>query len=148
MIFARLDFFMRPAAYTDGFRRERPATACPGNRGPSQRAGAWRIGFLQIMNSRLQDEFFADDLSAVTAGENHLQLGTFDPKPLGQLPAIYAVGHDQIGQHQIDLVRGRFSKAPVLSARLGRDDLIAVRREKFANQLANRGFVFDYEDGF
>src|SRR5581483_2937474 len=106
------------------------------------------VRLLKEIDAFLQDKILADDIRAVTAGENG-----FEPRLLrlhffGQITSGHAVGHDEVREQQVNFI-------PLLApdferglAGVGFQDPIAVRFEDAGNQLAHRQLVFDHKNGF
>ena len=61
------------------------------------------VGLLQVMEAMLQDKILADDIRAVTAGEKDFDAWLVGLQSFGEFAPIHPVGHDQVGEDQIDL---------------------------------------------
>src|SRR5947209_2481946 len=99
------------------------------------------IRLLEVIKATSHDKILAHNFGAVAAGKDHFKVGPLDPEALGQFAAVHAVGHDQVGQNQVDLVFVLVPDVEGFAAGFGLKDFVAVTGQKVANQFANRGFV-------
>src|ERR1039458_5186683 len=66
--------------------------------------GLRQVGLLQVVQMRIELEVFAQRVRAVAAGKNHLELGLFEPEPVGQFAPVEAAGHDDVGEDEVNFV--------------------------------------------
>src|SRR5215813_3952697 len=67
-------------------------------------------------------------------------------EPFGELASAH-VGHDDVGQHQVNRIGVLLADQQRLSAVASFEDFIALAGQQLGSQIANSLFILDQEDG-